>query len=147
MNHTAKVKFIIAQYKNLGKRLIVSSEEEKLEIIRKILLEHVGKAKAIKSKVIALSLGVDEDATHIGTRFLITKLIHDGMPIGACDNGYFLLETQDEVDEYGQKLNNRMLEIYDRIIRMQNNYNNYYNVLNKSAIKPIVGEDEDEDIL
>jgi hypothetical protein len=69
------------------------------------------------------------------------------MPIGACDNGYFLLETQDEVDEYDQKLNNRMLEIYDRIIRMQNNFNNYYNVHNKSSVKPIIGEDEDEDIL
>jgi hypothetical protein len=132
---------------NFGKRLIVSSEEEKLEIIRKILLQHVGKAHAIKSKDIAVSIGIDEDATHIGTRFLITKLVKEGMPIGACDNGYFLLETQDEVDEYGQKLNNRMLEIYDRIIRMQNNFNNYHNVHNKSSVKPINGEDEDDDIL
>lgn len=125
----------------------VSSDEEKLEIIRKIILQHVGKANAIKSKVIALRIGLSEDATHIGTRNLITRLIKEGMPIGACDNGYFLLETQEEVDEYGQKLNNRIVEIYDRIIHIQNNFNTLYNVHNKSSVKPIIGEDEDEDIL
>lgn len=119
-----------------------------MEEIKEIILQHKGKANAIKSKTIALRIGnIEEDDTHIGTRSLITKLIRQGMPIGACDNGYFLLETQEEVDEYGQKLNNRMLEIYDRIIRIQNNFNNYYGVNNKSAIIPITGEDEDEDIL
>jgi hypothetical protein len=131
-----------------GVHLSMSTDEEKMEIIRGIIIQHKGKDNAIKSKAIALKIGhIGEDDTHIGTRNLITKLIREGMPIGACDNGYFLLETQEEVDEYGQKLNNRIFEIYDRIFRIQNNFNNYYGVNNKSSIKPITGEDEDADIL
>jgi hypothetical protein len=122
-------------------------EEERLRKIKEIILQHKGKAKAIKSKSIALAIGINEDDTHIGTRTLITKLIKDGLPIGACDNGYFLLETQPEVDEYSQILNGRMLEIYDRIIRIQNNFNMFYGVNNKPAIRPRTEEDEDEDIL
>jgi hypothetical protein len=122
-------------------------EEDRLRKIREIILQHKGKAKAIKSKTIALEIGINEDDTHIGTRNLITKLVKEGLPIGACDNGYFLLETQQEVDEYGQLLNGRMLEIYDRVIRTQNNYNTFYGVHNKSSVKAKTGEDEDEDIL
>ena len=122
------------------------SEDERLKQIREIILSHKGKARAIKSKTIALRVGIKEDDTHIGTRALITKLVKEGIPIGACDNGYFLLQTQEEVDEYSQLLNGRMLEIYDRIIRMQNNFNNFHGVNNKSKIKPIEDE-EDKDIL
>lgn len=126
----------------------MSTDEEKMKIIKEIILKHKGKANAIKSKAIALSIGHgEEDDTHIGTRSLITKLIREGMPIGACDNGYFLLEKQKEVDEYMQKLNSRIGEIHDRKYRIQDNFNNYYGVNNKSADKPITGEDEDEDIL
>ena len=122
------------------------TEEERLKKIKEIILSRKGKANAIKSKTIALRVGIKEDDTHIGTRSLITKLVKEGLPIGACDNGYFLLETQEEVDEYGQLLNGRMLEIYDRIIRMQNNFNNFHGVNNKSKVKP-TADDEDRDIL
>jgi len=125
----------------------LSIEEDRLRKIKEIILQHKGKANAIKSRTIALMIGMSEDDTHIGTRSLITKLIKDGMPIGACDNGYFLLETQQEIDDYHQILNGRMLEIYDRIIRIQNNFNVYYSVNNKPAAEVITGEDEDADIL
>jgi hypothetical protein len=126
---------------------VSSEEEDRLRKIKEIILQHKGKAKAIKSKSIALTIGINEDDTHIGTRNLITKLIKDGLPIGACDNGYFLLETQPEVDEYSQILNGRMLEIYDRIVHIQNNFNMFYGVNNKPAIQSRTEEDEDEDIL
>lgn len=118
-----------------------------MEKIREIILKHKGKANAIKSKTIALRIGINEDDTHIGTRNLITKLVKKGMPIGACANGYFLLETQKEVDEYHQILTGRMYEIVDRGIRIQDNFNKYYGVANKPTVKPFDGEDEDEDIL
>jgi hypothetical protein len=71
----------------------ISTDEEKMEKIREIILQHKGKANAITSKIIALKIGMNEDDTHIGTRSLITELIKNGMPIGACDNGYFLLRN------------------------------------------------------
>lgn len=125
----------------------MSTDEEKMGKIREIILQHKGKANALKSKTIALRIGMNEDDTHIGTRSLITKLIKNGMPIGACDNGYFLLETQKEVDEYHQILNGRMYEIYERGVRIQDNFNRYYGVNNKPSVKPFIGEDGDEDIL
>ena len=124
----------------------MSIEEEKLPKIREILLKHKGKKNAIKSKVIAVRVGITEDDTHIGTRSLITKLVKQGLPIGACDNGYFLMENQKEVDEYNQILNNRIEEIYDRKGRMQSNFDRFYSKKKKTRRKPQPSE-EDEDIL
>lgn len=124
----------------------MSTDDEKMAKIKEILLKHKGKKHCIKSKVIATRVGVSEDATHIGTRSLITKLVKQGLPIGACDNGYFLMETQKEVDEYTQILNNRIEEIYDRKGRMQSNFNRFYVKRKKTRKKPQLSE-EDADIL
>ena len=125
----------------------MSIEEERIAKIREIILKHKGKKNAIKSKVIAARVGIAEDDTHIGTRSLITKLVKKGLPVGACDNGYFLMETQKEVDEYNQILNNRIEEIYDRKGRMQSNFDRFYGKKKKTMRKPQTGEDEDADIL
>lgn len=125
----------------------MAAEEEKLRKIKEIILGHKGKANAIKSKTIATMVGINEDDTHIGTRSLITKLVKQGLPIGACDNGYFLIETRKEVDEYGQLLNSRIQEIYDRLGRLQFNFDMYYGKVKKSKPRRKAGEDEDEDIL
>jgi hypothetical protein len=122
-------------------------EEDRLRKIKEILLQHKGKANAIKSKSIASAIGISEDDTHIGTRSLITKLVKQGLPIGACDNGYFLIETQKEVDDYSQLLNSRIQEIYDRIGRLQFNFDMYYGKARKRKPRGKLGEDEDEDIL
>jgi hypothetical protein len=125
----------------------VAIEEEKMRKIKEIILQHKGRANAIKSKSIASAIGISEDDTHIGTRNLITKLVKQGLPIGACDNGYFLIETQKEVDEYGQLLNSRIQEIYDRLGRLQFNFDMYYRKAKKRKPRRKAGEDEDEDIL
>jgi hypothetical protein len=125
----------------------MSTEDEKMIKIKDIILRHSGKASAITSKKIAIAIGINEDDTHIGTRSLITKLVKRGMPIGACDNGYFLLQTQKEVDEYGQLLNSRIQEIYDRIGRLQFNFDTYYGKVTKLKKRKKPSEDEDEDIL
>ncbi len=122
------------------------TEQEKLDKIKQILLEHVGKDKAIKSKVIALRIGVKEDDTHIKTRGLITELVKQGLPIGACGNGYFIMVAQKEVDDYQQILNNRIGEIWERKRLTQNNFDAYYGN-SKPAVQKEKEEDEDEDIL
>jgi hypothetical protein len=124
----------------------MSTEREKIDKIKQILLEHVGKDKAIKSKVIALRIGVKEDDTHIKTRTLITELVKQGLPIGACGNGYFIMVTQKEVDDYQQILNNRIDEIWERKRFIQNSFDTYYGNSNP-VIKKEREEDEDQDIL
>ena len=124
----------------------MSTDEEKMAKIKKIILKHKGKKNCIKSKVIATRVGISDDATTIGTRSLITKLVKQGLPIGACDNGYFLMETQEEVDEYTQLLNNRIEEIYDRKGRMQPNFDRFHVKKKTMKKKPQLSE-EDADIL
>ena len=104
----------------------MSTEAERMYQIKKILLEHKGKKNTIKSKKIALMVGIQEDATHGSTRNLITKLSEQGLPIGACSKGYFIIETQAEVDEYRRFLNNRIQEMINRIGWLQSNFDSYY---------------------
>lgn len=104
----------------------MSLEEERLGKIRKIILEHKGKNNAITSGKIATALGIPDNDTVATTRSLITKLIREGLPIGAHDNGYFLIENQEELNEYIRKLNDRIYGIYDRINRLISIYNEYY---------------------
>jgi hypothetical protein len=125
----------------------MTTEEERMEKIKEIILKHKGKANAIKSKTIAAMIGINEDDTHIGTRSLITKLVKQGLPIGACDNGYFIMETQEEVDDYQQILNNRIDEIWERKRHIQDNFCKYHGKKIKPKTKPETEEDKDEDIL
>ena len=104
----------------------MSLEEERLREIKEMLLNHKGKANAITSGKIAVALDIPENDTVATTRSLITKLIREGLPIGATDNGYFLIETQEELNEYIQRLNDRIYGIYDRINRLISIYNEYY---------------------
>jgi hypothetical protein len=119
------------------------TEAEKLDKIRAILLKHRGKANSIKSKTIALMIGIDEDDTHVQTRGLITKLFKAGLPVGAWNSGYFLIETQDEIDEYCETLNSRIEEVYDRLGRLQSNFDRFYDKKRKIKRNPVGMEDAD----
>jgi hypothetical protein len=120
----------------------MSLEEERLKAIREILLNHRGKADAITASTIGNALGIPENDTVSTTRKLITKLVKDGLPIGAHDNGYFLIENEDELNEYMQRLNGRIYGIYTRMNHIITNFNNYHG----KSVKHIGDFDEgDED--
>jgi len=105
----------------------MSLEEQRLEEIEKILLSHKGKQKAIASNKIAKLIGIHEDDTVSTTRGLITKLIRrTELPIGACESGYYIMQTEEELNEVMQDLNGRIHGISDRIIQLTTNFGKYH---------------------
>ena len=105
----------------------MSLEDERLAENKKILLNHKGKANAITASTIGKALDIPENDTVATTRGLITKLIKDErLPIGATETGYFLVENEEELNEYTRDLNDRIYGIYERINRLISNFNEYY---------------------
>ncbi len=118
----------------------MSLEEQRLSAIEEIIIEHKGKQKAIASNKIAEMIGVHEDDTVSTTRSLITKLIkRTKLPIGSCERGYYIMQTEDELNEVTRDLNGRIYGIYDRINKLTDNFNQY----NGTFIKRMEPKDED----
>lgn len=92
-----------------------------VEAVANILRQHRGKKNAITVKRIADKIGKSYDhATCPGTRQLIFYLMkNQKMPIGSCANGYFLITTDDELEEYTATLYGRAEGIMDRIAAVQ----------------------------
>ena len=111
----------------LAKGDIMALEEARLEQIKNILLQHKGKANPIPANKISKTLNIPEDDTVPTTRKLITKLILDeGMPIGAYGNGYFYIETLQELTEYIDFLDQKIEQTTTRKAKVISNYENKY---------------------
>ena len=86
-------------------------------VVEHIMLQHVGKANAIKSAALAQLIGNQaEDDTHQDTRSKIKDCIENSnLPIAACGNGYYIIDNQAELQEYIESLEKRICGIYGRI--------------------------------
>lgn len=92
-------------------------DDETLTAIREILEDHRGKDDPITSREISNQVGIDEPGSFPTTRGAITKLLHEEkIPIGASGNGYFILESEDEIDEYIGNLTRRINGLEERKI-------------------------------
>jgi len=122
----------------------MSLEEQRLKEIKKIILEHKGKLSAINAREIANMLDIPDNDRFSITRGLITKLIRDEeLPIGAYENGYFLIENQQELNEYMQRLNYRIIGITNRKARLISNFEKYYGKPFSDTEEFDEGDDED----
>ncbi|MGD0406405.1 MAG: hypothetical protein ABSB10_07130 [Candidatus Bathyarchaeia archaeon] len=105
----------------------MSLEEQRLDAIRKIILEHKGKAKAIRASKISKILQIPENDTFATTRGLITKLIlEEGMPIAASSRGYFYIENQQELGDYMEYLQERIHQTTNRMVTVFSNFQGKY---------------------
>ncbi len=96
---------------------------DKLEKIRNILNQHVGKANKVTSSQIAKAIGIEEDDTHAKTRALIFKAAQKyHLPLAANNRGYFLIKSESEYDEYIENLNSRIAGIKKRKKIITENY-------------------------
>jgi len=77
----------------------------------------VGQDGAITSSELAARLGRGEDdPTNPQLRQAIRTLIGDhGWPVGSCNSGYYLIETNDELQSNLEELRARKRSIQDRI--------------------------------
>lgn len=111
-------------------------EQNRLEEIKRIILEHKGAANAISAGEISSLLNIPEDDTVSTTRGLITKLIlEECVPIGASDNEYFYIETKKELGQYIDYLDQKILQTTNRKTKVITNYEMKYGRLKTGFIK------------
>jgi hypothetical protein len=107
--------------------LNMSLEEQRLNAIRKIILEHKGKTNAIRASRISKALEIPENDTFATTRSLITKLLlEEGMPIAASGKGYFYIENQQELADYMEYLQERIHQTTNRMVTVFSNFQGKY---------------------
>ncbi|MCL5949063.1 MAG: hypothetical protein M1490_01125 [Candidatus Bathyarchaeota archaeon] len=102
-------------------------EEERLDAIRTIILEHKGKNNPIRASKISHMLNIPENDTVPTTRKLITKLIlNEEMPIAASGEGYFYIENQKELADYMEYLDERIRQTTNRKVKVFSNFQGKY---------------------
>ena len=80
----------------------------KLEKIKILLEDHVGKGNEVSAKVIEDEYGNSSDSTHRKARELIDACIEKyDLAIAANHKGYFLISNDEEYEEYMQNLESR----------------------------------------
>ena len=88
---------------------------------------HVGHENPLQSADLsrALSIGDDHRGTRV-TRALITDLIRQGYPIGATGQGFFVIQTSEELERYCRELSSRAAGILARSRNVQRAFATYY---------------------
>lgn len=85
------------------------------EQVKEILLEHRGKDNSITAREINDQIDVDNVGSFPGTRMIIRELcIEDGIPIAGYNKGYFVIESETELQDYLDNLESRMLGMSER---------------------------------
>jgi 5-formaminoimidazole-4-carboxamide-1-beta-D-ribofuranosyl 5'-monophosphate synthetase len=95
----------------------VEVSDEIVDGIRHEIKQHHGKSDQISSRTLSEMFDIDEPESFPRTREVIRHLVLDEkMPIAAGGNGYFLIETQEELNEYVRRLAGRENKIEQRRI-------------------------------
>lgn len=91
------------------------SDEEVKEQVRELLLEHRGRDDPITSREINEIVGLDEIGSFPSTRAVIREIVmEDRIPIAGSSRGYYVIETEEELEDYVENLENRIMNIEDR---------------------------------
>ena len=79
------------------------------EKIKSILLEHKGKKNAITSKTISQIMGFPmEDTQSVSRQEIWSTAQEFGLPLVSCNNGFFIAETEEEMEEYNRNIQKRI---------------------------------------
>lgn len=91
------------------------------ERAKEILLDHVGSDDPISSRELSGMLDDDDEVGSFPkTRFLVREIMmEDQIPIAASNNGYYVVETEQELDDYLNQLEQRILGISERKYAVQ----------------------------
>lgn len=76
-----------------------------IEKVGNLLMNHIGKKFAINSTAICNAVGFEAKASNIYCRIVISETSkYYGLPIIACRKGYFIAETEEEINDYLEML-------------------------------------------
>lgn len=86
------------------------------EKVREVLVEHVGRENAITSTEIGEKADIPNGNGNSNVRNSVRELTNseNDLPIGSCNDGYFIIETYDELCEYTEGLDERICKIRER---------------------------------
>jgi hypothetical protein len=85
------------------------------ERVKELLLAHRGADNPITSREINDEIDEDTVGSFPETRMLVRDIIvEDGIPIASSNDGYYVVETEQELFEYIDNLDSRILSIADR---------------------------------
>ena len=85
------------------------------EQIKQILLDHKGADNPISSREINEQVQLDNIGSFPVVREVIRELVlEDQIPIVATNQGYFLLQSEEELDTYVETLESRVMQITER---------------------------------
>lgn len=77
--------------------------------IKDILLKHKGKENKITSKEISAKMGFPMEDTQSVSRKAIWDTAEEyGLPLVSCSRGYYLANSQEELDEYNENIQKRI---------------------------------------
>lgn len=79
------------------------------EKIRDILLQHKGKANPVTSKTISAEFGYPMEDTQVLSRKTIHNVAEEyHLPLLSCNKGYYIAETEQELEEYNKNIDSRI---------------------------------------
>lgn len=118
--------------------LITMGEDEAKDRVKELLLEHEGSDDPITSREINEEINLDNLGSFPSTRAVIRELVlEDQLPIAATSQGYFIIQDENELSEYVDQLESRVMNITERKFAVQ-----------RAALNWDEGfADEDDDIL
>lgn len=95
------------------------SDEEKA-----IVLGHLsqGRGNSITAREIANRSGMLSDRTDILVRSAIADLIEDGQPIGSWAGGYYIIETEEELQDVLSGIRVRIQGMQERMQKVEENF-------------------------
>ncbi|MCL9818392.1 hypothetical protein [Natronocalculus amylovorans] len=89
--------------------------------IREMLLDHRGSDNPISSREISDELGIDEVESFPVTRGLIKEILkEDKIPVAGYSQGYFVIETEEELEDYLDNLDSRAMNTIQRKYLIKN---------------------------
>jgi len=93
------------------------------ERIRDILLQHRGKENAITAKEISAKMGYPMEDTQSVSWYQIKKTEEKyNLPLVSGREGYYIAQTDEEMEKYNQNIRNRMEKMEQRRLMANENY-------------------------
>jgi hypothetical protein len=98
----------------------MSSPEEVRERVKELLLDHRGANDPITSREINDEVGLDNVGSFPSTRAVIREIVmEDQIPVAGGSNGYYVIEQEDELQDYIERLEGRVMNITERKFAVQ----------------------------
>lgn len=88
--------------------------------VKELLLDHEGADNPITSREINEEINLDNIGSFPSTRAVIRELVlEDQLPIAATSQGYFIIQDENELSEYVNQLESRVMNITERKFAVQ----------------------------